>query len=186
MSGMLCIGGGVLLCTVFVHMIPEVRENIESARKLGVWGQSHEEHENHGHEHENEHGHGHEDDHHGHDHSDHGYPLAELVVCAGFFIIYFIEASVTKFFGLQGHSHGTPGPTKPKTSMQAENGGIENLGFHDSGMEVSGGPLRSPPDTPNTTGGTLANKTICSPVTSQDNHPDTVDATISPFGTKYR
>ena len=175
MSGMLCIGGGVLLCTVFVHMIPEVRENIESARKLGVWGgQSHEDehdHESHDHEH--------------HEH-EHGYPLAELVVCAGFFIIYFIEASVTKFFGLQGHSHGTPGPTKPKTSMQAENGGVENLGFHDSAMDVTGGPLRSPPDTPNTTGGTLANKTICSPVTSQDNHPDTVDATISPFGTKYR
>ena len=36
MSGMLCVGGGVLLATVFVHMIPEVRESLETARKLGM------------------------------------------------------------------------------------------------------------------------------------------------------
>ena len=165
MSAMLCVGGGVLLCTVFVHMIPEVRENIESARKAGVWGSSPDHEDGHDHEH------------------DHAYPLAELVVCAGFFIIYFIEASVNKVFGLQ-HGHGHASSHKPaKNELQAENGGIENLGFNDSTME---GPLRSPPDTPNTTDGTMANKTICSPVTCQDNHPDTVDATISPFGFKYR
>ena len=33
MSGMLCVGGGVLLSTVFVHMIPEVRESFELAQK---------------------------------------------------------------------------------------------------------------------------------------------------------
>ena len=33
---MLCVGGGVLLATVFVHMIPEVRESLETARKLGM------------------------------------------------------------------------------------------------------------------------------------------------------
>ena len=166
MSAMLCIGGGVLLCTVFVHMIPEVRENIESARKLGVWGGA--------------------DDHDGHDdhEHDHAYPLAELIVCAGFFIIYFIEASVNKVFGLQGHAHGHGHKHPEKGPNVAENGGIENLGFNDSGMAE--GPLRSLPDTPNTTDGTMANKTICSPVTCQDNHPDNVDATISPFGFKYR
>ena len=160
MSGMLCVGGGVLLCTVFVHMIPEVRENIENARKLGVLGGEHDDHD--------------------HEHA-HAYPLAELIICAGFFMIYMLEATINKVFGLQGHSHGTP--AKKAEVREAENGGIENLGFHDSIMD---GPLRSPPDTPNTTGGTLGNKTICSPVTCQDNHPDTVDATISPFGTKYR
>ena len=172
MSAMLCIGGGVLLCTVFVHMIPEVRENIERARKLGVWGA------------------GNQHDDHDHDQHDHAYPLAELIVCAGFFIIYFIEAAVNKVFGLQhghGHGHSHKHPEKGfKNELQvAENGGLENLGFNDSGM-VAEGPLRSPPDTPNTTDGTMANKTICSPVTCQDNHPDNVDATISPFGFKYR
>ena len=29
-------------------------------------------------------------------------------------------------------------------------------------------------------------KTICSPQLSQDNHPDNVDASISPFGFKYK
>ena len=51
MSGMLCFGGGVLLCTVFVHMIPEARENIEGAQQ--AWGKANEhEHKNHGHEHQ--------------------------------------------------------------------------------------------------------------------------------------
>merc|ERR1712038_351911 len=34
MSSILCIGGGVLLATVFIHMIPEVRENLETARMM--------------------------------------------------------------------------------------------------------------------------------------------------------
>ena len=38
MSGMLCIGGGVLLATVFIHMIPEVREQLELAKKQGKKG----------------------------------------------------------------------------------------------------------------------------------------------------
>ena len=40
MSGMLCIGGGVLLATVFIHMIPEVREQLELAKKQGKKGVS--------------------------------------------------------------------------------------------------------------------------------------------------
>ena len=33
MSGVLCIGGGVLLATVFVHMLPEVRESLNTAKE---------------------------------------------------------------------------------------------------------------------------------------------------------
>ena len=79
---MLCVGGGVLLATVFMHMIPEVRESLESARKAN--NPELDEH-------------------------DHGYPIAELVICAGFFVIYLIEAAVNRFFGIEhghGHSHG--------------------------------------------------------------------------------
>ena len=148
MSAMLCIGGGVLLATVFIHMIPEVRESLQNAK-------------------------------HNSGNEDHGYPLAELVVCAGFFIIFLIEALVHKIFGLdQGHSHGIK--TSTKNEVQLENG-IDNAAFDNTG------PLRSPPDSANTTiesnGGP---KTICSPMSSEDNHPDTVDATISPFGFKYK
>ena len=166
MSGILCVGGGVLLATVFMHMIPEVRESLETARKLNKLSSN-----NTTNSHEN-----HEDEH------NHPYPLAELVVCAGFFIIYLIEALVNHIFGLDGHSHGPP---KPKNEIQnVENGGgIVNMAFNDTSN--GDGPIRSPPDTPNTTG-VSDSKTICSPETSQDNHPDNVDATISPFGFKYK
>ena len=33
MGGVLCVGGGVLLATVFVHMLPEVRESLNTAKK---------------------------------------------------------------------------------------------------------------------------------------------------------
>ena len=46
MSGMLCVGGGVLLATVFIHMIPEVRESFETAKKAKKLNEhSHDEHE---------------------------------------------------------------------------------------------------------------------------------------------
>ena len=52
MSGMLCVGGGVLLATVFVHMLPEVRESLENAaKKTKKTSNSHDDHEdehNHG------------------------------------------------------------------------------------------------------------------------------------------
>jgi zinc transporter 1/2/3 len=30
MAGLMCFGGGVLLATVFIHMLPEVRESLET------------------------------------------------------------------------------------------------------------------------------------------------------------
>jgi zinc transporter 1/2/3 len=32
MAGLMCIGGGVLLATVFIHMLPEVRSSLEDVR----------------------------------------------------------------------------------------------------------------------------------------------------------
>jgi len=29
MAGLMCIGGGVLLATVFIHMLPEVRDSLQ-------------------------------------------------------------------------------------------------------------------------------------------------------------
>ena len=108
MGGILCVGGGVLLATVFVHMLPEVRESINTAKKQFGNTKAKDEHHGHGHRmDENEvHGDGHEDE--------HGYPFAELITCAGFFVIYFIEAIVHRVFrgthgsGSHGHSHGVP------------------------------------------------------------------------------
>ena len=56
---MLCVGGGVLLATVFVHMLPEVRESLEnSAKKAKKASHSHDDH--------------------GHDEHDHGYVFINI------------------------------------------------------------------------------------------------------------
>ena len=113
MGGILCVGGGVLLATVFVHMLPEVRESINTAKKQFEKTKGKDEH--HGHEpHED----GHEDE--------HGYPFAELITCAGFFVIYFIEAVVHRVFrgthgsGSHGHSHGVPTDMIKETNVIQE------------------------------------------------------------------
>ena len=130
---MLCFGGGVLLCTVFVHMIPEARENIEGAQQ--AWGKANEhEHKNHGHEHHDlEHQdhkhHGHE--HHDHEH-DHPYPWAVLVVCVGFLLIYLIEAVIHKVFGI-GHDHTATCSSSDLQASQVEQGPEEHHEFlHDT------------------------------------------------------
>ena len=59
-SCLLCFGGGVLLATVFTHMLPETREGFAIALPEIT------------------------------------YPLTEVVICAGFFLIYFIEEFMHK------------------------------------------------------------------------------------------
>jgi len=71
----LCIGGGVLLSTVFIHMLVEVRESMERAKELGVVPMELE------------------------------YPLAELIICLGFLFILLVEAIVHKWCGGHGHGH---------------------------------------------------------------------------------
>lgn len=90
MAGVLCVGGGFLLATVFVHMIPEVRDTFATALKKMRQEEDHGDHE--GHDHHD--GHGHDEDHHD------DYPYAELLVCLGFFTIYLLEAVVHKVRGL--------------------------------------------------------------------------------------
>ena len=123
MGGILCVGGGVLLATVFVHMLPEVRESINTAKKQFANTKENDEHHAHDHrvgEHE-PHGDGHD----GHE-DDHGYPFAELITCAGFFVIYFIEAIVHRVFrgthgsGSHGHSHGVPTDMIKETNVIKE------------------------------------------------------------------
>jgi len=99
MAGLMCFGGGVLLATVFIHMLPEVRDSLalsyidaypEIKETTGL------------------------------------YPFGEVVLCGGFFLIYFIEAAVQKiFFHIHGHSHGVP------TGASSENG----FGHHKSDSE---------------------------------------------------
>ena len=69
-SSLLCFGGGVLFATSFIHMLPEVRENIEAS------GLDFE-----------------------------GAPMAEILLCAGFFLIYLIEEGVHFCLDSDVHHH---------------------------------------------------------------------------------
>jgi len=75
-GSVLCIGGGVLLSTVFIHMLKEVRESMDRATILGMLPKEAD------------------------------YPFAELIICMGFLLILLIESVVHKFFGGHGHGHG--------------------------------------------------------------------------------
>ncbi|XP_050293462.1 zinc transporter ZIP1-like [Anthonomus grandis grandis] len=66
LSSLLCFGGGVLLSTSLVHILPEVKESVKKEYK----------------------------------------PYAELMFCAGFFILYIMDEIVHFFYGeAAGHSH---------------------------------------------------------------------------------
>jgi len=71
----LCFGGGVLLATVLMHMLSEVRESIERAMEFGMLPGVDE------------------------------YPFAELMVGLGFLMILMIESAVHKIFGGNADSH---------------------------------------------------------------------------------
>jgi len=71
LSGLLCFGAGVLLASVFLHLLPETRANISDAMKDGFITET-------------------------------DFPLAEVLVCCGFFLIYLIEDIVHKCLN---HSH---------------------------------------------------------------------------------
>lgn len=65
-SMLLAFGGGVLLCTTFLHLLPEVAENIEELQQE--------------------------------DHiPEQSFHLAELLMCIGFFTMYFVEECVHNY-----------------------------------------------------------------------------------------
>ena len=93
-------------------------------------------HHGHSHSDEDHHGHSDEGDHHDHSEEDHhDYPYAELVTCAGFFVIYFVEAVVHRIFigvhggssGSHGHSHAIPpGMLQNKNASNKESHSADN------------------------------------------------------------
>jgi zinc transporter 1/2/3 len=71
----LCFGGGVLLATCFIHMIPEVRETLEAVKRSGSSVIKH----------------------------DTSFPFAEFLICCGFFLVYVIEEIAHRLFVHSGH-----------------------------------------------------------------------------------
>ncbi|XP_065566156.1 zinc transporter ZIP10-like isoform X2 [Artemia franciscana] len=65
LSGMLCFGGGVLMATSFLHLLPHVREGIDALIECDVILTD--------------------------------LPLTEIIICAGFFMVYLVEEVVHIF-----------------------------------------------------------------------------------------
>lgn len=85
-------GGGVLLATCFVHLIPETNESFEKYI--------------HSHELDNETSSAANPTPHLGDHSHkHDVPWIELSICGGFFLIYFLEETLFHFVGHDHHDH---------------------------------------------------------------------------------
>merc|ERR1711971_880139 len=75
----LCFGGGVLVSTIFIHMLSEVKETLSQAAEFGAMPEDSE------------------------------YPFPELIVLMGFLFILLVETIAAKFLGghgHHGHSHG--------------------------------------------------------------------------------
>ena len=104
---MMQFGGGVLLCTIFVHLLPEVREDYNSYQLNNgtFFGQSLMKHGDHVHDHdENGGNHSHEDaaDEHSHKHE---IPYIELIICIGFFTVYFFECIMNAIISVHEQKH---------------------------------------------------------------------------------
>ena len=88
----LSFGGGVLLATCFIHMIPEVRESLDAAKRSGSSVISH----------------------------NTSFPFAEFIVCCGFFLVYVIEEVVNRVFLHSGHKEPCVRSASPQCSPTAE------------------------------------------------------------------
>lgn len=72
-----CFSGGVFLATCFLHLFPELYEHIQHMKANYTLLK------------------------------DLDFPLAELLACIGFFILFFVEELVLIILPNAGHSHGT-------------------------------------------------------------------------------
>jgi solute carrier family 39 (zinc transporter), member 1/2/3 len=72
LSGLLCFGGGVLMATSLIHLLPEVHEGFGALKESGEMETS--------------------------------LPIGEIIICAGFFLVYFIEETVHFFADRHAHS----------------------------------------------------------------------------------
>ena len=120
----LSFGGGVLLATCFVHMIPEVRESLESVKRSGSSVISY----------------------------NTSFPFAELLICCGFFLVYVIEEVAHRVFLHSGHKEPCVRPASSRRFPTAEtefkrieNNTRDNLNYK-SEADVSV-PARSRPGT---------------------------------------
>lgn len=105
-------GGGVLLCTTFLHLLPEVREGVERLAAERVLNEE----------------------------APLTGLLAELIMCAGFFFMYSVEELVHGFAGGDCHAHDQqqhpqdddqhqPSDQIQRQKRHHDDGGQPNMGF---------------------------------------------------------
>jgi len=109
---LLYFGGGVLLATTFLHLLPEVQEVVEELQECNIIGEL-------------------------------TFPLAELLMCCGFFLMYFIEEAMHTYV----HHH-----QKDKAGAAFERGhSIRNSHLMKSNSEgTTNTPTAPPPPLPGT------------------------------------
>ena len=83
-SLLLCFGGGVLLSTSLVHMVPEVRRNFDAVQSADQGNTTAEECSR------------------AEPRNSDQVPLAEIMICAGFFVVFLIEELVLTFAKEEG------------------------------------------------------------------------------------
>lgn len=86
---LLYFGGGVLLATTFIHLLPEVIEVVEHLQKCGQMAETR-------------------------------FGVAEVLMCAGFFLMYLIEECVHKF--LHRHENAKKEPENDEAAAAFERG----------------------------------------------------------------
>ncbi|XP_069160956.1 zinc transporter ZIP1-like [Procambarus clarkii] len=89
MSGCLCFGAGVLIATVFLHLMPETKDTYAYAMDVGYMNPI-------------------------------SYPLAELILCFGFFLVFLIEEIIHSCIGL--HQERESGAQTTVNESNLENG----------------------------------------------------------------
>jgi len=88
----LSFGGGVLLATCFIHMIPEVRESLEGVKRSGSSVIP----------------------------NNTSFPFAEFFICCGFFVVYVIEEIAHRVYLYSGHKEPCVRPASHQCSPTAE------------------------------------------------------------------
>ncbi|XP_045530447.1 protein zntD-like [Pieris brassicae] len=97
-ASLLSFGGGVLLCTTFMHLLPEVDHNIDHLVADGHM-------------------------------QEFDFPLASLLMCSGFFIMYLVEELVHMYIHHREMSNGSVAPLVRNLSVRSRSRTEEN-GVH--------------------------------------------------------
>lgn len=112
---LLYFGGGVLLATTFLHLLPEVQEVVEQLQECDIIGKL-------------------------------SFPLAELLMCCGFFLMYFIEEAMHTYVH-RYHQDGASAAFERGHSIRHSHLMKQNGSLSSHGAELASAPPAAPTHT---------------------------------------